>query len=120
VWFDFLGLDSIEYTSAYAAKDGKIVTANCASDSIRVRPAGQNSTYPPKISSGKPEGYHITLDLPDHGVLTMDVAVSAIILDFPIYGRFTAHTSGSVTPIKGGRKELSAGVALLEQFAMTN
>ncbi|KAJ7268398.1 hypothetical protein C8J57DRAFT_1325054 [Mycena rebaudengoi] len=99
VWFDFLGPDGLEYVSAYAAKAGKIVIASCDAGSIRVRPVGRNTAYPPTISSERPDGYHITLDLPGDGVLEMDVAVSA--------------------DTREGTKSLAAGVALFEQFTMT-
>ncbi|KAJ7233656.1 hypothetical protein C8J57DRAFT_1576175 [Mycena rebaudengoi] len=119
VWFDVLGLDGVEYVSAYAAKDGKIVVASCGAESIRVRPTGRNSTYPPTISSRRPDGYHITLDLPEDGVLKMDVVNSASLVEgVPIYARFIGRTSGSITSIGEGERNLLAGVALSEQFTM--
>ncbi|KAJ7268380.1 hypothetical protein C8J57DRAFT_1181335 [Mycena rebaudengoi] len=120
VWFDFLGLDGLEYVSAYAAKAGKIVVASCGAKSIRVRPVGRNSTYPPTISSKRPDGYHITLGLPGDGVLEMDVAVAApIVVGVPIYARSVGRTSGFITCAGEGTKSLAAGVALFEQFTMT-
>ena len=45
VWFDILDSNGTEYISSYAAKDGRIVAAQCSG--IKVRPIGANSTYPP-------------------------------------------------------------------------
>ncbi|KAJ7930558.1 hypothetical protein B0H13DRAFT_1702697 [Mycena leptocephala] len=63
VWFDFLDRTGTEFVSAYASKDNGIVAASCSLGSITVRPTGQNSTYPPVISTGNPSGYHISLDI---------------------------------------------------------
>ncbi|KAJ6552970.1 hypothetical protein B0H19DRAFT_842716, partial [Mycena capillaripes] len=61
VWFDFLDLNGTEYGSAYVAKDDSILVASCDLSSIRVRPIGENATYPPGNDLGFPSGYHITL-----------------------------------------------------------
>ncbi|KAJ7142929.1 hypothetical protein C8R44DRAFT_568841, partial [Mycena epipterygia] len=81
VWFDFLALDGTEYVSAYAAKYGHIIAASCASNSVRVRPTGENATYPPVLSTGTPSGYHITLEVAHDGILEMDVSVTGILVD---------------------------------------
>ncbi|KAJ7334030.1 hypothetical protein DFH08DRAFT_1019939, partial [Mycena albidolilacea] len=72
VWFDFLATNGVEHVSAYAAKDGKILVSSCDLSSIRVRPTGENATYPPLLTTGPPSGYHITLDLgAEDGVLEL-------------------------------------------------
>ncbi|KAJ7207711.1 hypothetical protein B0H12DRAFT_1206012 [Mycena haematopus] len=73
--------------SAYVSKDNKIVAASCALGSITVRPTGQNSTYPPVISTGNPSGYHIEVDI--------GLKANAE------YGRFVGNMTGEVVSTKG-------------------
>lgn len=122
VWFDFLAVNGTEFVSAYAAKDGEIVVASCASDSIRVRPTlgGINATYPPHLSTPNPSGYTVTLDLGAEGVLDMNVSVSAPLFLPPIdqYTRSVGNITGRL--VTGGTPgELMSGIALFEQFKMT-
>ncbi|KAJ7225045.1 hypothetical protein C8J57DRAFT_1440143 [Mycena rebaudengoi] len=88
VWFDSLDLNGTEYGSAYVAKDDTILVANCDLSSIRVRPKGENATFPPGSNTGFPSGYHITLDLGAEGVLEMDAIVVESLISVPSYGRF--------------------------------
>ncbi|KAJ6454452.1 hypothetical protein C8R47DRAFT_997241 [Mycena vitilis] len=119
VWFDFLALNGTEYVSAYASKDDSILVASCQPDSIRVRPSGQNSTYPPLSSTGPPSGYHITLDLGREGSLELNMTVEAQIAAIPpIYTRSTGRITGGLTTAGRAVKEMT-GVALFEQFALT-
>ncbi|KAJ7171251.1 hypothetical protein C8R46DRAFT_1216831 [Mycena filopes] len=98
VWFDFLGLDGTEYVSGYAARDGALVAATCEPGSIRVRPTGQNDTYPPTMSTGSPSGYHITFDLAEAGTLEMDISVVELLFDSAQYLRSVGNISGVVLP----------------------
>ncbi|KAJ7689381.1 hypothetical protein B0H17DRAFT_1066380 [Mycena rosella] len=116
VWFDFLDLNGTEYGSAYVAKDKTILAASCDLRNIRVRPSGENATYPPGNDTGFPSGYHITLDLGAEGVLEMDASVVASLMSAPSYGRFVGNLTGSVTPVRGAGGYLMSGVALFEQF----
>ncbi|KAJ7639740.1 hypothetical protein DFH06DRAFT_1283962 [Mycena polygramma] len=119
VWFDFLALNGTEYVSAYASKDDSILVASCQPDSIRVRPTGQNSTYPPLSSTGPPSGYHISLDLGREGSLELNVTVAAQIAAIPpIYTRSTGRVTGVLTTGAHTVEEMT-GVALFEQFALT-
>ncbi|KAJ6570568.1 hypothetical protein DFH09DRAFT_1362677 [Mycena vulgaris] len=125
VWFDFLARDGTEYVSAYAAEYGKIIAASCESTSIRVRPTGQNSTYPPVLSTGNPSGYHISLDLVRMGTLHLDVVVTGLLVDngFSEYTRFVGNITGVLVPVGGNKAEdeekVLEGKALFEQFKMT-
>ncbi|KAJ7486776.1 hypothetical protein FB451DRAFT_1228014 [Mycena latifolia] len=120
VWFDVLDPSGTEYVSAYAAKDGSIVVASCGQDSIRVRPTGQNSAYPPHISTGNPSGYQIWLDLGEDGVLDMEVRVMAAISpSLDTYTRSMGTITGRLVPRgedSGG--EVMTGIALFEQFKL--
>ncbi|KAJ6479178.1 hypothetical protein DFH09DRAFT_1153658 [Mycena vulgaris] len=126
VWFDFLALDGTEHVSAYAAKDGKIIAASCAPTSLRVRPTGQNATYPPVRSTGNPSGYHITLDLAREGTLEMDVSLTGILVDNVLseYTRAVGDITGVLVPVGGheGGKErkVMRGRALIDQVKMTD
>jgi hypothetical protein len=116
VWFDFLATNGVEHVSAYAAKDGKILVSSCDLSSIRVRPTGENATYPPLLTTGPPSGYHITLDLgAEDGVLELDVAAIQSLIATPVYRRWAGNITGAV----GTEGAVEAGVALFEQFALT-
>lgn len=120
VWFDFLDTTGTEFVSAYAAKDGKIVAASCTLGSIAVRPTGQNSTYPPVISTGDPSGYHISLDLTSGGRMEVDVAVLAPLIGVnPEYARSVGNMTGSIVPVEGAATTGLTGTALFEQFKLT-
>ncbi|KAJ6600362.1 hypothetical protein DFH09DRAFT_1128111 [Mycena vulgaris] len=120
VWFDFLDLTGKEFVSAYASKDDTIIAASCTSGSIKVRPTGQNATYPPVISTPNPTGYHIDLDLGADGRLEVDVAVLAPLIGLnPEYARSVGTLSGSLVPVRGHATTGLTGMALFEQFKLT-
>lgn len=104
-----LALNGSEYISGYAAVNGSIVTASCSG--IKVRPTGANSQYPPVITSGNPQGFHIDLDLGSEGVLEVNVTSDVTIADAILYTRWSGTLSGGV---KGG--PVYKGVALYEEF----
>ncbi|KAJ7659595.1 hypothetical protein DFH06DRAFT_965437, partial [Mycena polygramma] len=98
VWFDYLAHGGTEHVSAYAAKDGQIVTASCAALSARVRLSAKNSAFP---LPGPSSGYHVTLDLGKAGTLEVDVSVMEKVVDTPVYTRSVGAISGEVVPIGG-------------------
>ncbi|KAF7362587.1 hypothetical protein MVEN_00607400 [Mycena venus] len=120
VWFDFLDLKGTEFVSAYASKNDKIVAASCTPRSIKVRPTGPNATYPPVLSSPNPSGYHISLDLgAREGSLEIDVTVLANLVDVnPEYARLLGNMSAELVP-PTGRKKYFTGMALFDQFKLT-
>jgi hypothetical protein len=115
VWFDFLGIDGKNYISAYAAKAGKIVTASCDVGSIRVRPSGANSEYPPHTTSGNPDGFAIDLSLGAGSTLKVNVTAVTIVLGGG--SRYTRWLGSMVGRIDGGAA--LTGIALFEEFKMT-
>ncbi|KAJ7748645.1 hypothetical protein B0H16DRAFT_1663509 [Mycena metata] len=118
VWWDVLGRTGVETFSAYAAKDQKILAASCAPESIKARPIGQNSTYPPVLSTGNPSGYHVELDLGVDGKLELDLTVLAPTIALnPEYARFVGNMSGSITGERNTERLI--GMALFEQFKLT-
>lgn len=112
VWFDIVGADGNEYVSSYAALDGTIIASSCSG--IKVRPTGQNSQYPPAVSTGNPEGFHIDLDLPSGQVLEVNVTTSLVVVDVGLYARYTGELSGGVQG-----STVYTGVALYEEFKLT-
>lgn len=76
-----------------------------------MRPTGSNSQYPPVITSGNPQGFHIDLDLGSEGVLEVDVTTNLAIADVILYTRWSGTMSGGV---QGGT--VYKGVALYEEF----
>ncbi|KAK7019900.1 hypothetical protein R3P38DRAFT_1228533 [Favolaschia claudopus] len=99
-----------EFGSAYVAQDGKIITAACAADSISVR-----STR---------AGYHISFDLgSEKGRMEADVHILGNLAgldDDPVYGRFIANVSARIASPSGVSGEEFQGMALCEQFKLTN
>lgn len=84
---------------------------------MKVRPTGENATYPPLVSTGNPSGYHIDLHLGGEGRLEVDVTVLAPLIGLnPVYARFVGSLSGTVTPVKGAATQGLTGMALQEQF----
>ncbi|KAJ7129929.1 hypothetical protein C8R46DRAFT_678132 [Mycena filopes] len=120
VWFDFLALDGTEYVSGYAARDANIVAATCKPGSIRVRPTGQNDTYPPTLTTGSPSGYHITFDLSEAGTLEMDIGVVALLVDSAQYLRSVGNISGLVVSVDGSPGDTMHGITLYDEFKLTN
>jgi hypothetical protein len=115
VWFDFLGLDGREYVSAYAAKNGKVITESCQPGSVKVRPSGVNDEYPPTASSGNPGGFTVNMHLGVGETLNVNVTAVQVVLDgAPLYARWVGTMVGSVN----GGAAITDGVALFEEFRM--
>ncbi|KAL2810823.1 hypothetical protein BJX63DRAFT_400993 [Aspergillus granulosus] len=110
VWVDTLATDGSNHLSAYVAKDGEILTAQCGG--IRVRPYGDNSTYPPTTTSGNPTGFDITISIPD-GELELKAEYTYVVSSHRVNHRYT----GSLTGTLNGAA-LPDGVALWEQFTL--
>jgi hypothetical protein len=110
VWADTLTPEGDNHVSAYVAKDGEIVVAQCGG--IQVRPYGANSTYPPTISTGIPTGYNIQIAIPE-GQLEIQAERLYITVDTELYRRFTGTFKGTLNG-----KPLPDGVSLWEQFAL--
>jgi hypothetical protein len=115
VWFDTLGVDGKEYVSSYVSKHDKIVVSSCDAGSIKVRPNGVNSEYPPKVSTGNPGGFTIEIDLGKEGVMNVDVKVAAVALQgLTLYTEWVGTMTGNVDD---GKQMI--GVASFEAFKLT-
>ncbi|KAJ5517843.1 hypothetical protein N7453_000265 [Penicillium expansum] len=112
VWFDTLDTEATEYVSAYVSKAGEVLTRQCSG--LKIRPYGDNSTYPPVVSTGSPTGYHLEIDLPVEGKLLVNVTNGALVttLGNP-YQRFIGPVTGTLAG-----QALPAGSGLWEQFKL--
>jgi hypothetical protein len=97
VWFDVLAPNGTEYVSSYVSLNGSIIASSCSG--IKVRPTGENSQYPPVVTSGNPEGFHIELDLGIEGVLEVDVKSTLTIADVVLYTRWIGSLSGAISGV---------------------
>ncbi|MCJ1383439.1 hypothetical protein MMC17_006553 [Xylographa soralifera] len=112
VWWDTLTPAGAEAVSSYVARGGKIVGVVCTATSVR--PTGANSTYPPTIGDGPPEGLHIEIDLGSEGTMIVDATSTFNIVDAGgIYYRWTGTLSGGIE----GQPSFT-GTALWEEFAL--
>jgi hypothetical protein len=93
VWLDSLDRDLENYRSGYVAFDGRIISADC--NTMTVRPAGANSTYPPELDSGIPEQLQIEAPLQNGQVLS--ATLNANIINFrPLYFRWVGTITGTI------------------------
>lgn len=112
VWFDTVGTDGKEYVSSYVTDHSNIVAGNCNSGSLRVRPFGGDDTYPPLATSSNPNGYSISYDLGERGILNVNFTIGLNPLTLPNYHRFIGKLEGGILG-----EEKFEGRALCEQFA---
>ncbi|KIM96949.1 hypothetical protein OIDMADRAFT_44425 [Oidiodendron maius Zn] len=99
VWYDLLSLNNnLESVSGYAARDNQIITATC--NGIKVRPIGENSTYPPGKGTGRPGAFHITLDLAGGEILEVDATPERVIFaNSDLYTRWIGRLNGTLAGI---------------------
>ncbi|KAF2723130.1 hypothetical protein K431DRAFT_319234 [Polychaeton citri CBS 116435] len=105
-----------EHFSAYVARDGKIVSASCGTESAIVRPVGGDDTYPPTVTSEIPAGYSITFTDVEGKTMWINATNLATSYDgAPIYARFLGTLQGGFV----GDEQVLSGVAQYEQFKMS-
>ncbi|KFA62247.1 hypothetical protein S40285_06864 [Stachybotrys chlorohalonatus IBT 40285] len=78
VWLDALTQVQDEYANGYIALDGEIVRSG------------------PRFHDGVPEGFHITADLGDAGVLEASVRYTVVAASFTSYGRWAGIINGTI------------------------
>jgi hypothetical protein len=94
VWFDDIAGDGLEYLSSYVSLDGEVVASQCSG--IKVRPWRINSQYPPRITSGQPQGFFIEMDLSDGTILEVNVTtLTPIFVTNPLYNRWIGSIRGA-------------------------
>ena len=113
IWLDGLTTAGEEKTTAYVAKDGKILLGTCQPGSLKVRPWGKNSEYPPVPTTGVPEGLTVDFDLGAEGKLHANVTTKVVVIpsDNFIYGRYVGPITGGIV---GGEQYTSN--TMWEQF----
>ncbi|KAJ5350645.1 hypothetical protein N7541_008372 [Penicillium brevicompactum] len=94
VWLDALDTNYNEYASGYVAYQGQILVAEC--DNMKVRPNGKDATFPPTSDSLLPEGFKITVDVPELGLLEAQLTPNLATLEKPGYGRWIGSVNGTV------------------------
>ncbi|KAL3457338.1 hypothetical protein BJX64DRAFT_280677 [Aspergillus heterothallicus] len=110
VWYDLLTPTGQNTVSAYVARDGEILVAQCSG--LAVRPYGENATYPPLMSTGNPTGFTITVELPDETVRLTATGgyVTAGGWENAPYTRWAGTLEGRI-----GGEDLE-GMAIFEEF----
>lgn len=114
VWFDALDWAGDEYVSGYVVQDGKVLEASCTAQAVTVRPWGINSTYPPTLATGLPEGLEATFDLGNGTTLAANVTTGAVAVFSPGYLRALGTVEGGIV----GGEMYTGGRTLFEQFAL--
>ncbi|KAL4938072.1 hypothetical protein BDV06DRAFT_215411 [Aspergillus oleicola] len=113
VWFDYLSPKPAQNNrvSAYVARGNEILTTQCSG--ITVRPFGENSTYPPLITTGAPTGFNISVELPGGDNLDFTATANNVIAGTEKLGylRWTGTLEATVDG------ERMVGETLYEQFA---
>ncbi|KAL3469590.1 hypothetical protein BJX99DRAFT_265053 [Aspergillus californicus] len=110
VWADMLTPSGANHLTSYVAQNGEILTAECSG--IRVRPYGENSTYPPTTTTGSPTGFHLEVNIPE-GLLELQAETIYVTVASSFYHRFTGRFTGSLNGVP-----LQDGIALWEQFTL--
>ncbi|KAL2822699.1 hypothetical protein BDW59DRAFT_173782 [Aspergillus cavernicola] len=110
VWLSVLTPTGSEHVSAYVTKNSEIIVAHC--EGIKIRPYGDNSTYPPTRKTGAPTGFRIEITIPE-GQLELAAEYIYIQVGFDFYRRFTGTFTGTLNG-----EPLPDGVALWEQFSL--
>jgi len=113
VYFLILSPSGTLYTSAYVAKNGKILLTSCNSD-ISIIPVG--SSFPPTVTSTLPTGFQLTINLGSRGTLDVQIKDLFVITQGEaVYFRWTGSVKGG---IQGSGQKMYDGIALLEQFTV--
>jgi hypothetical protein len=122
VWFDAFDQAGVEYQSGYVAKDGKVLLGSCAPGSVAARPWGNNSQFPPKISTPPMQGLDVQFDLGRGKRFWANVTTGATVA--PTGSGVYYRTLGTVTGGLGGKgcgKDTTTyeGVSLFEELKLT-
>ncbi|KAL4893656.1 hypothetical protein BDV59DRAFT_207480 [Aspergillus ambiguus] len=109
VWLDALDTNYNEYASGYVAYQGQILVAECGN--MKVRPTGENATFPPTSDAPVPDGFRITVDVPELGLLEAQLTPNLATLEKPGYGRWIGSVNGTINGVT-----YDTGVAGFEMF----
>ncbi|KAL4741689.1 hypothetical protein BDV11DRAFT_203396 [Aspergillus similis] len=115
VWYDSLTPSGDEVVSAYVSRNGAILAASCESGAIKVRPYGDNSTYPPTTSTEPATGFRISASLPEGQLVVHAQYIYMVLADGRYYQRFTGNMTGTLNG-----EELPHGTGLWDQIFFSN
>jgi hypothetical protein len=123
VWFSAISPSNVTYVSGYVTttkpshKDKScVVTSSCDLSNFTIRPTGANSTYPPRISGGEPQGYHMEFAVEDGNTLMVDLTRTLTLQSSGgggVYTRWIGSLRGNIK----GTGQAWTGTGLWEQFA---
>ncbi|KAL4748435.1 hypothetical protein BDW72DRAFT_214816 [Aspergillus terricola var. indicus] len=115
VWYDSLTPSGDETVSAYVSRNSAILAASCEPGAIKVRPYGDNSTYPPTTSTDPATGYRVSARLPEGELVVHAQYIYLVLADGRYYQRFT----GNMTETLNG-EDLPVGTGLWDQVFFSN
>lgn len=99
--------------SSYVSQNGTVIVSSCEAGAIKVRPTGENSTYPPTTTSGTPNGFVIDISMGDN--INMTVNVEGILIETGD-GEYLRGLGKSWGTMAG--KELTNGIAIWDAFSL--
>lgn len=96
VWYELVSKFGGMYYSGYLARDGQILTANCANDTLRVRSFNKDGHYLPPGELSIPHGFTISAEVPGSGRFTVNITNDVVFLlnPEPIARRWVGRASG--------------------------
>ncbi|KAI9035916.1 uncharacterized protein KD926_002632 [Aspergillus affinis] len=96
VWYELISKFGGTYYSSYLARDGEILTANCANDTLKIHPFDKNGVYLPPGEASLPAGFTISMDVPGDGRFTVNITNDVLFLlhRAPPARRWVGHASG--------------------------
>lgn len=104
-----MNLDNSEGASGYVSQNNQILAATCSG--TRVRPTGRHAVYPPNSKTPLPDGFAVSMNVPGHGVLQINLKNEEI--NDQSDGQSTRWL-GTATGGFGGQQY--QGIAIYEQF----
>jgi hypothetical protein len=92
---------------------------------VLVRPFGEGAQFPGQPGNPPPEGYDITVDLGEDGVLALQFSVDLLQGGGPIYGRYVGALSGTLDgavlePGKGVCEEFRVSFGIMSLMGLVD
>ncbi|KAL4963061.1 uncharacterized protein BDV14DRAFT_95822 [Aspergillus stella-maris] len=113
VWFDYVSPkpEQNNRVAVYVSRGGEILTSQCSG--VTVRPFGDNSTYPPLMSTGAPTGFNISVEIPGADDMEFAAMAKYVVAGSSMVG-YVRWTGSLEVEVDGERM---VGETLYEQFA---
>ncbi|PLB47420.1 hypothetical protein P170DRAFT_478268 [Aspergillus steynii IBT 23096] len=96
VWYELVSKFGGKYYSSYLARDGEVLTANCANNTLRVQPFDKDGVYLPPDDFSLPAGFIVSAYVPGEGQFTVNVTndVLFLVIPDPVTRRWIGHATG--------------------------